>query len=251
MQRYQRRGKYMSIASAENVQTLATEFENKTAQEVVAWALTEYHPDIAMASSFGAEDVVLVDMMVKVRPDAKIFTLDTGRLPQETYDVMQALRDKYSITFNVYFPDAKDVEEMVEKFGPNLFYESIENRKMCCGIRKVAPLNRALSELKGWMTGLRREQGVTRVSVPKVEKDFAHNGIIKVNPLADWSWDQVWDYIRKNEIPYNKLHDSSYPSIGCAPCTRAVKPGEDWRAGRWWWESPENKECGLHVSKIQ
>lgn len=237
----------METISSEKIETLAGEFEKKTAQEVVAWALSEYHPNIAMASSFGAEDVVLVDMMVKIRPDAKIFTLDTGRLPQETYDVIQALRDKYNITFDVYFPDAKNVEEMVEKFGPNLFYESIENRKMCCGIRKVVPLNRALSALKGWITGLRREQGVTRVSVPKVEKDSAHNSIIKVNPLADWTWDQVWDYIRKNEIPYNKLHDENYPSIGCAPCTRAVKPGEDWRAGRWWWESPENKECGLHV----
>ncbi len=225
------------------------DLEKKSAQEILKWAMEKYGSKIALASSFGAEDVVCIDMMVKIDKKARIFSLDTGRLNPETYDVMQAVMDKYGIAIEVYFPDAKAVEDMMREKGPNLFYESIENRKQCCGIRKVVPLNRALSTLSAWITGLRREQGVTRVSVPKVEIDEAHGNIVKVNPLADWTWEKLWEYIRENNVPYNKLHDQNYPSIGCAPCTRAVKPGEDFRAGRWWWESPENKECGLHVKK--
>lgn len=224
-------------------------FDTKSAEEVLRWALSELHPQVALASSFGAEDVVVIDLMVKINPKARVFTLDTGRLPQETYDVMDKIREKYKIGIETYFPNTAAVEKMVNEKGYNLFYHSIENRKECCGIRKVEPLGRALKGLKGWITGLRREQAVTRTGVSKVEVDDGHGGIYKINPIADWTRQQVWDYIKKNKVPCNALHDRGYPSIGCDPCTRAVKPGEDERAGRWWWERPEQKECGLHVKK--
>ncbi len=221
-------------------------FEKKTAEEILAWAFKEFHPKITLASSFGAEDVALIDMIVKITPKARVFTLDTGRLPQETYDLMDKIRDKYKIQIETYFPDAAAVEKMVNQKGYNLFYQSIANRKECCGARKVEPLKRALKGLKAWITGLRREQSVTRTGVAKVEIDDTHGGIYKINPLADWTRQEVWDYIKKNGVPYNKLHDKGYLSIGCDPCTRAVKPGEDERAGRWWWERPDQKECGIH-----
>ncbi len=224
-------------------------FESTSTQEILTWALKEFHPKIALASSFGTEDVALIDMVVKIAPKARIFTLDTGRLPQETYDVMDKIRDKYKIQIETYFPEAASVERMVNEKGYNLFYHSIENRKECCGVRKVEPLKRALKGLKAWITGLRREQSVTRSDVAKVEIDDTHGGIYKINPLAEWTRQQVWDYIKKNGVPYNKLHDQGYLSIGCDPCTRAVKPGEDERAGRWWWERPDQKECGLHLKK--
>jgi phosphoadenosine phosphosulfate reductase len=192
---------------------------------------------------------VLIDLMHRVRgADFRLFTLDTGRLNQETYDCMDAIRERYGVQIEVFFPEATGVEKMVRENGLNLFYNSVELRKLCCGIRKVEPLNRALKNLDAWMTGLRREQAVTRVDVRKVELDKDHGDIVKVNPLVDWSYDDVWEYIRKNNLPYNRLHKQGYPSIGCAPCTRAVKPGEDPRAGRWWWENPNTKECGLHVN---
>jgi phosphoadenosine phosphosulfate reductase len=180
--------------------------------------------------------------------DFRLFTLDTGRLNQETYDCMDAIRERYGVQVEVFFPDAEGVEQMVRENGLNLFYNSVELRKLCCGVRKVEPLNRALKDLDAWMTGLRREQAVTRADVRKIELDKDHGNIVKINPLVDWSYDDVWDYIRKNNVPYNRLHKQGYPSIGCAPCTRAVKTGEDLRAGRWWWENPDSKECGLHVS---
>ncbi|HID94904.1 MAG TPA: phosphoadenylyl-sulfate reductase [Candidatus Latescibacteria bacterium] len=231
---------------AEEVERYAVEFEKKSAQEMLDWVLSTYGDRIALASSFGAEDVVLIDMMVKINPRPRIFTLDTGRLPYETYDVMERIREKYKIEMEVFFPDAKSVEEMLREHGPNLFYKSTELRKLCCEVRKIRPLERALADLEAWLCGLRREQSVTRTEIKKVEVDVAHNSIIKINPLADWTEKQVWDYIKANDVPYNALHDQNYPSIGCAPCTRAVKPGEDIRAGRWWWETPEKKECGLH-----
>ena len=220
--------------------------DSKSAQEIVAWAVKEFGSGLGLASSFGAEDVILIDMLVKADPKARIFTLDTGRLNQETYDVMDKIKEKYNCAIETYFPEASRVEGMVREKGFNLFYESIDNRKLCCNIRKVEPLNRALKGLKAWMTGLRREQVVTRAAVKKVEGDEGHH-MYKINPLADWTWEEVWTYIRANKVPYNALHDQGYPSIGCEPCTRAVKPGEDFRAGRWWWERPEEKECGLHV----
>ncbi|MEM2760055.1 MAG: phosphoadenylyl-sulfate reductase [Nitrososphaerales archaeon] len=241
----------MLKVTIEEVRRIADSMESKNAAEVLKWAFDTFHPRIGLASSFGAEDVVLIDMMVKMRKDAKIFTLDTGRLNQETYDVMDAIRDKYDIDIEIYFPDQREVEDMVKQYGLNLFYHSIENRKLCCEIRKVHPLNRALSAMDAWITGLRREQVVTRATTKKVEIDTAHNNIVKLNPIADWSWDMVWDYIKTNDVPYNKLHDKGYPSIGCEPCTRSIKPGEDLRAGRWWWEEDAHKECGLHFNPLK
>lgn len=223
--------------------------ESKTAEEILKWSLEKYHDKIALASSFGAEDVVLIDMLVKINPKARIFTLDTGRLSQETYDVIDKLKEKYKINIEVYFPDTGSVKKMVNEYGFNLFYKNIELRQLCCKVRKIEPLNRALKNLNAWICGLRREQSVTRTEIKKVEIDRAHNSIIKINPLTDWTEKQVWNYIKENNVPYNKLHDEGYPSIGCAPCTRAIKQGEDVRAGRWWWESPYKKECGLHCKK--
>lgn len=229
------------------IEKLADDFDSKPAQEVLGWAFDTFGTKIALASSFGAEDVVIIDMMVNIdKSKTKVFTLDTGRLNQETYDVMDDIRSWYGIPIEVYFPDQKEVEDMVRASGMNLMYGSVENRKLCCEIRKVHPLNRALSNLDGWITGLRRDQVVTRAMTKKLELDTAHGGIVKVNPLADWTSEMVWDYIHKNNVPYNKLHDMGFPSIGCEPCTRAINPGEDPRAGRWWWENAAQKECGLH-----
>ena len=199
-----------------------------------------------LATSFGAEDMVLMDLICKHAPGIDIFTLDTGRLPKETYELMQTLNSHYDKKVEVYFPNTADVESSVTHNGPNAFYDSVELRKQCCGIRKVVPLNRALSGKKAWITGMRRSQSVTRAELPVSEWDDDH-GLQKFSPLTDWSNGNVWAYLRANDVPYNKLHDEGYASIGCAPCTRAITMGEDIRAGRWWWEDPENKECGLHV----
>lgn len=222
-------------------------YARKSAEDVLKWTLDNLHPNVALASSFGAEDVVLIDMLTKINPESRIFTLDTGRLNQETYDVMDNLRSKYRIKFEVMFPNQDDVEAMVREYGMNLFYRSQANRKLCCGIRKVNPLTKILSTLDGWITGIRADQTQNRADANKFEIDRQFGGILKANPLIDWTWDQVWDYIKANKVPYNKLHDSGYPSIGCEPCTRAVKKGEGLRAGRWWWESESDKECGLHM----
>lgn len=199
-----------------------------------------------LATSFGAEDMVLMDLICKHAPGIDIFTLDTGRLPKETYELMQTLNKHYEKKVDVFFPNTADVELFVTNNGPNAFYDSVELRKQCCGIRKVVPLNRALSGKKAWITGMRRSQSVTRAELPVSEWDDDH-GLQKFSPLTDWSNGNVWAYLRANDVPYNKLHDEGYASIGCAPCTRAITMGEDIRAGRWWWEDPENKECGLHV----
>jgi phosphoadenosine phosphosulfate reductase len=218
---------------------------------VVRWSLDRFHPRIALATSLQAEDMVILDMAWKVNPAVRVFTLDTGRLHEETYLAMERVRERYGIAVESYFPDRKAVETLEREKGFYSFRRSVEERRLCCGIRKVEPLGRALQGLDAWMTGLRREQAVTRGGIPKVERDGAHGGIIKVNPLADWSLSQVWEYIRAHDVPYNTLHDLGFPSIGCAPCTRAIKPGEDIRAGRWWWEQPEHKECGLHVTPVE
>ncbi|HXV18622.1 MAG TPA: phosphoadenylyl-sulfate reductase [Candidatus Omnitrophota bacterium] len=232
-----------------DISKLNSEFEKKSPEDVLSWAFKNFSPEIAIASSFGAEDVVLIDMAVKIDPKVSIFTLDTGRLNEETYEVMDRIRSKYKVRIESYFPDYHAVEKLEREKGFYSFRESVENRVECCGIRKVEPLNRALKGLKAWVTGLRRDQSVTRSDVLKIENDTAHGGIFKINPLVDWTNEAVWAYIKKNQVPYNKLHDLGYPSIGCAPCTRAVKPGEDIRSGRWWWENPEHKECGLHPPK--
>lgn len=228
------------------IQTLTEKFKSLPAGELLQAALKHYGRRISLASSMSAEDQVITDMLCKSDISARIFTLDTGRLPEETYEVIDATNRKYGIKIEIVFPERLDVEELVNSQGPNAFYDSVENRKNCCHVRKVLPLKRKLAELDAWITGLRREQSVTRASLETVEWDYSHD-ILKLNPLADWSQRQVWDYIRENSLPYSKLHDAGYPSIGCAPCTRAVEPGQDVRSGRWWWEQPEHKECGLHV----
>jgi phosphoadenosine phosphosulfate reductase len=235
------------LAQQALVKTLALQAEPLSAQDVVGLAQERFGRKVALSSSFGAEDMVLIDMLMRIDSKARIVTLDTGRLPQETYNLMDATREKYGATIEVLFPQAAAVQAMVDEHGVNLFYHSVEFRKLCCGVRKMEPLTRALSGLDAWITGLRREQSVTRTAVHKIEWDDG-NTLIKVNPLADWTYDEVWKYIREHNVPYNALHDRGYPSIGCGPCTRAIQPGEHERAGRWWWEHPETKECGLHVS---
>ena len=201
---------------------------------------------ITFANSFGAEDMVLTDLILSQAQPIEIFSLDTGRLPAETYTLMGKVEQHYGTKLKVFFPDATAVETLVRGHGINAFYDSVELRKACCGVRKMEPLRRALAGKKAWITGLRAAQSVTRSGLPLREVDAA-NGLTKLNPLSDWSEAEVWAYIRINELPYNALHDQFYPSIGCAPCTRAVALGEDVRAGRWWWEDAASKECGLHV----
>ena len=221
--------------------------ESKSAPEILKWGFEKFGDKMVLASSFGAEDVILIDMMCKINRNlTRVFTLDTGRLNQETYDLIDKIRKKYEIIVDVYFPNASDVEKMVATKGMNLMYDSLENRKLCCNLRKIEPLKRALKQFDCWITGLRREQTVTRNKISKIEVDSLNNNIIKLNPLADWTNDEIWKYIHENKIPYNELHDKGYPSIGCEPCTRAIKKGEDPRAGRWWWENDVHKECGLH-----
>jgi phosphoadenosine phosphosulfate reductase len=242
----------MDMASLNTLESESTEvnldFDRASPEILLEWALDRFSPNLALACSFQAEESVLIDMMSRIcGTDFRIFTLDTGRLNQETYDCMDAVRERYGVSVEVFFPDALKVQEMVRSRGLNLFYNSIEERKLCCAVRKVEPLNRALKGLSAWMTGLRREQAVTRAEVRKVELDADHGNIVKINPLVDWSHEDVWNYIHGRNVPFNRLHRQGYPSIGCAPCTRAVQPGEDSRAGRWWWENPETRECGLHV----
>ena len=188
-------------------------------------------------------------MFAKTDPEARIFTLDTGRLHSHTYDAMERTREKYDINIEVLFPDRTEVEEMVTSHGVNLFYKSVENRRLCCQVRKTNPLNGFLKTLDAWITSIRADQTEQRANSTKFEIDYLHGKMLKINPILDWTTDQVWDYIRKNDVPYNKLHDMGYPSIGCAPCTRAIEEGEDPRAGRWWWEQGSDKECGIHFSR--
>jgi len=227
------------------IEALNKQYANSTAEELISGFLGEFKDKIALSSSLGLEDQVLTHMICKINKDTKIFTLDTGRLFPETYDLIHRTNHKYGIKLVVYCPEAAKVEEMVNTKGINLFFESVENRKLCCGIRKIEPLKRAFAGLEVWICGLRSEQSVTRQNMQKIEWDEA-NGLIKLNPLIEWSEEEVRNYIKTNGIPYNPMHDKGYPSIGCQPCTRAILDGEDIRAGRWWWENPDTKECGLH-----
>ena len=211
---------------------------------LIARAATR-HPPAAIAASFGAEDMVLIDMVARMRLPVSVFTLDTGRLPADTYDLIDKARERYGLTIDVYCPDATATEAYAREHGVNAFYRAVALRERCCAIRKTEPLRRALAGKGAWITGLRREQAVTRRAIAAEEFDVAH-GLQTFNPLADWSLEDVWSYVHRHDVPYNRLHDRGYPSIGCAPCTRAVAPGEDIRAGRWWWEAPAGKECGLH-----
>ncbi len=228
------------------LEVASQDLAGRPTEEVVAWALGEFGERIALASSFGAEDVVIIDILSHMISSPRVFAIDTGRLHEATYEVMERVRERYHVTIEVFFPRGEAVEQLEREEGFYSFRSSLEARHACCAIRKVEPLRRALSGLEAWITGLRREQNVTRAELPLLAWDAA-NGLVKVNPLADWTWEEVWNYIRRHKVPYNRLHDEGFPSIGCAPCTRAVKIGEHPRAGRWWWESPEHKECGLHL----
>jgi thioredoxin-dependent adenylylsulfate APS reductase len=224
------------------------------AQRILGWAVENFHPRLVLSASFGApEGMVLLDLLHRIQPPggARVFTLDTGRLPQATHDLIDRVRDRYGVEVEVVFPDPADVVQMVRQHGQNLFYESVEKRQLCCRLRKVEPMRRyfATAGIDAWIAGLRREQGVTRADTPKIEIDETHGGILKINPLVDWTLEQVWDYVRDHNVPVNRLHKQGYPSVGCDPCSRAIQPGEDVRAGRWWWENPETKECGIHVEE--
>lgn len=225
--------------------TASVAAKTAAAQALLADIAADWSP-ATFANSLGAEDMVLTDLIVKSGLPIEIFSLDTGRLPLETYDLMAAVQQHYGLKLKVYFPQSEAVENYVRANGINAFYESVELRKGCCYVRKVEPLKRALAGKKAWITGLRAEQAATRVGLPQQEFDEG-NGLEKFNPLATWSEKEIWTYIKQNAVPYNALHDKFYPSIGCAPCTRAISLGEDIRSGRWWWESPDSKECGLHV----
>lgn len=227
------------------IESLNQKYKNATAEELLAGFLTDYKGRIALSSSLGTEDQMLTHMVCQIDKATKIFTLDTGRLFPETYELIHRTNSKYGIRLSVYFPDAKQVEEMVGEKGINLFFESVVNRKQCCNVRKLEPLKRAFAGLEVWICGLRREQSVTRQDMQRIEWDEP-NGIIKLNPLIDWTESEVLEFIKLHGIPYNPLHDKGFPSIGCQPCTRAIFPGEDIRAGRWWWENPDTRECGLH-----
>ncbi len=230
------------------INELNENFKNANPESVLQYFLKEHKNKIALASSMGAEDQVLTYMIANIDKSCRIFTLDTGRVFPETYSTIERTKLQYGIDISIYFPDTSAVEEMVNEKGVNLFYESVENRKRCCNVRKMEPLRRAFKGLDVWICGLRKEQAVTRKDTQMIEWD-SDNQLVKLNPLINWTEKEVWDLIRKNGIPYNKLHDKGFPSIGCQPCTRAVNSGEDVRAGRWWWENPETKECGLHAKQ--
>jgi phosphoadenosine phosphosulfate reductase len=217
-----------------------------TAQEILRQGVEAAKGIVKLACSFSVEDTVIIDMIHKEGLPVGIFALDTGRLNEETYEVADAITERYGIRIDWYFPKNEAVEKLEREKGLHSFRQSLENRHECCGIRKVEPLGRALAGLAGWVTGLRREQSVTRTDLAAIEIDESHGGILKLNPLLEWSEEQVWDYAKQYHVPVSRLYDQGYRSIGCAPCTRAVAPGEHARAGRWWWEDPEHKECGLH-----
>jgi phosphoadenosine phosphosulfate reductase len=233
------------MMNTSEIASLNQELQQADSTQILKRCADLFPNKIAFASSLGFEDQLITHFIASENLPIEVFTLDTGRVFPETYDLIERTNARYKINIKIMFPDAKEVEEMVNKKGVNLFYESIENRKQCCGIRKTKPLERALKDLDAWITGLRREQSVTRQNMQVVEWDAMH-GLVKINPLLNWTAEEVENFVKKENIPYNKLHDQGFPSIGCQPCTRAIKSGEDIRAGRWWWELPEQKECGLH-----
>jgi thioredoxin-dependent adenylylsulfate APS reductase len=217
------------------------------ADQLLAWAIERFGRRFAVVTSFQAEGMVVLDLARQVDPQVRVLTLDTGRLPEETYQVIEAVRTGMGLEVEVIAPDPADVAAMVAGHGPNLFHKDPALRRLCCHVRKVAPLGRALAGVGAWATGLRRDGGPARAGTPKAEVDDAHGGIVKLNPLADWTRDQVWAYVRSHRLPVNPLYEQGYTSIGCAPCTRPTRPGEDERAGRWWWEADQDRECGLHT----
>jgi phosphoadenosine phosphosulfate reductase len=235
-----------SISLKETILFYKKKLKDKNVHDFLQQFLDDYGNKIALASSLGVEDQILTHMCVAINPKVRIFVLDTKKLHQETYNTLKTTAAKYNISYEIYSPHEKEVSSL-ESLGKNFIYQSIENRKKCCHIRKISPLSRALSTCKAWITGLRRQQSITRNNIDTIEYDATFN-MIKLNPLADWTEQQVWSYVKKNDILYNSLHNKGYPSIGCQPCTKAIKKGESIRSGRWWWEQPEHKECGLHKS---
>ncbi len=233
------------IYTKSDIPTLNEVLKAKDAQEIIAFFIDKLGDKLTFGTSLGAEDQVITQMIASINKEATIFTLDTGRLFAETYDLIDRTTKKYNIKIHPYFPAAEEVEDMVMKHGINLFYNSIDLRHQCCQIRKLNPLKRAMNGKEAWITGLRRSQSITRTTMQIVEWDD-NSKKIKINPLINWSEKEVWDYIKAHHIPYNPLHDKGFPSIGCQPCTRAIMEGEDLRAGRWWWENPDTRECGLH-----
>lgn len=230
---------------------LAAHFETLPPRDLLAWALERWGRALTLVTSFQAEDMALLDLAWRVRTDFRVATLDTGRLHQETYDVMEAVRDRYGVEIEIFSPDTAAVEQLVREKGPNLFHRSVENRLACCRVRKVEPLGRALVGAPAWITGLRREQAPSRAGTPKVSVDAGDGpaaGSVKLAPIVDWSWQQLQDYLSRHDVPRHALYDQGYLSIGCVPCTRPVQAGEDPRAGRWWWEQG-TKECGLHLGR--
>ncbi|PIQ31561.1 MAG: phosphoadenylyl-sulfate reductase [Zetaproteobacteria bacterium CG_4_9_14_3_um_filter_49_83] len=222
----------------------------ESALAMLRQAKQKHGDKIVYACSMGLQGMVLIDLIAKHELGIRVVTLDTGRLPQQTYDLIDVIRKRYHIELDVRFPDAEEVQDMVRERGVNLFLESVENRKLCCAIRKIHPLDKALDGMEAWITGRRRDESVNRESMQAIEVDPVY-GRIKYNPMANWSAHDVWKYIREHDLPYNSLYNAHYASIGCACCTRAITVGEDPRAGRWWWENEETlAECGLHVSSI-
>ncbi len=219
--------------------------DTATAQEVLSWALAEFGDSLAISTSFQKEGMVVIDMAARINPRVRVFTIDTGRLPEETHQMMETVRQRYGIPVEIVFPEASEVESMISTHGPNLFYREVALRKLCCHIRKVRPLERKLATLRAWVVGLRRSQMESRAQTQKVE---SRDGIVKISPLADWSKQEVEDYIRQHSVPIHPLYAKGFPSIGCGPCTRATFDCEDERAGRWWWEQDEEKECGIHIA---
>jgi phosphoadenosine phosphosulfate reductase len=221
--------------------------KSASAEDILSWSVDNFFPRLSVSCSFGnPEGLVLIDMLHRVAPGRfRVYTLDTGRLPQATYDLIDRVRDRYDVSVELVFPDAAAIQAMVREHGVNLFYESLEKRQLCCRLRKVEPNRRYLAELDAHVTGLRRQQNVTRAGVAKLELEDGGRRV-KVNPLVDWTSADVWGYVRKHGVPVNRLHAEGFPTVGCAPCTRAIRQGEDVRAGRWWWERPETKECGMH-----
>jgi len=221
------------------------EYDDREPWDVIEWALTTFSQRrIAVCTSFQVDGMAILDMAWRVDPSVRVFTVDTGRMPQETYDLIQAVRDRYGMEIELHHPDTQEVAKMVNQHGQDLFLTSVPLRLTCCDVRKVRPLVRVLGELDGWITGLRRDQWATRSNIRKIEIDHDHGGLIKVNPLADWTEEEVWEYLQANEVPHNALYDKGYKTIGCAPCTRAVEPGAEQRSGRWWWEKAPPRSAG-------
>lgn len=228
---------------------LSVEFEGQEPWDVLAWAIERFGQRLALSTAFQEGDVALIDMAYAINPGVRVFSIDTGRLPQETHDLIEQLRDRYpGLDLDLISPEAVQIERLVKRHGPNGFRTSVENRLLCCNVRKVQPLNRALQGVDAWITGLRRDQWASRSDIRKIEIDHDHDGILKLNPLAEWTEEEVWDYLRENDVPTHALYAKGYSSIGCAPCTRPVAKGEPVRAGRWWWETDAPKECGMHCS---